>query len=900
VALRARFEEAGGRCDSDDERLVLELCAEQSPYLMELLIGEPALLASAVGDPFLRREKPLLALRAEIAAELDRGRPLPEALRRVRNREYVRLGARELGGLGRFEEVGRELAHLADACFEAALGQPAAPFVVFAMGKHGGEELNFSSDVDVIYVYGADEGDSGVGGVTPHEYFARLADRLTRTIAERTEHGACFRVDLRLRPEGQRGPLVNSLAALERYYETWGRPWERQAWIKARPAAGDPELAAETLAMIAPFCWPRTVGPGVLDEVRLILARAQAERRDAGDVKLGPGGIREVEFFVQALQLLHGGKNPQLRERGTLRALDRLLFAGLVSAREQRALSEAYVFLRRVENRLQLEQGAQTHEVPPAAAGRERLARGMGFAHVAAFDEALEAQRREVRALWSTLGVEDAPKLVVDFGAVPFRDPEAAGEEIALLAGKPDSPLAAGAAGPAAEVARRLVEELGECPDPDQALRHLVDFVGRRPAHAAEWRLLFDHRPLAKLLASLFGTSEFLARRFVEHPDLLDTLVEAGRAPPRRTGPELAAALAERVAAQAGDYEDELRVLRRVKQEEELRIGLADISGALEIDEVTDQLSMLAEALVRAALALVVPQPRTPLSVVAMGTLGGGEIDFGSDLDLVFVHGGAELEDHERCGRLAQRLIRALGAYMENGRLYEIDTRLRPSGRHGLLVTTLPALRAYHEGEAALWERQALLKARAVAGDAQLGAAFDRLRDELLFGPELPVNARVEMARLRARMENELAGEKPGLYNPKLGRGGLVDIEFVVQFQQLMYGKAHPEVRSHRTREALAALAAAGLVDGAQAAALDAAHLFLRRLENRLRIVHDRPGQLRTDPPAELDKLARRMGYRGPDGDVGRRLLADYLTTTRAVRELYDRTFSAEPWRGPS
>src|SRR5262245_15083056 len=285
MALRGRFEEAGGTVESDDRRGLLELFLQRSPYLMELITRAPARLREAAADPHLRREKPIGRLRAEWAATRGAAANPAAALRQFRHREYVRLGARELGGFGSFEEVGAELAHLADLCFEAALGADAGSFVVFAMGKHGGEELNFSSDVDVIYMYASD--DDNERALSPHEHFTKIADRATRLVAEPTDDGFCFRVDLRLRPEGTRGPLVNSLGALERYYETWGRPWERQAWIKARCAAGDHALAAETLAMLSPFVFPRAVSPAVLDDVRLVLARAQAERRDADDVKLG-------------------------------------------------------------------------------------------------------------------------------------------------------------------------------------------------------------------------------------------------------------------------------------------------------------------------------------------------------------------------------------------------------------------------------------------------------------------------------------------------------------------------------------------------------------------------------------------------------------------------------------
>jgi glutamate-ammonia-ligase adenylyltransferase len=430
-------------------------------------------------------------------------------------------------------------------------------------------------------------------------------------------------------------------------------------------------------------------------------------------------------------------------------------------------------------------------------------------------------------------------------------------------------------------------------------LRHLTDFASPRRALPEMWRLLAEHRPLVKLLISLFGTSEFLARRFVAHPELLDQLLLAGRSAPRRTSAELTAELSSRLT-DPGDFESDLRALRRFKQEEELRIGMHAIAGELDDDEVGDQLSALAEVVVRAALAICLPAPRTPLCVLALGRLGAGELGFGSDLDLIFVHGGSELEDHERTARIAQRLIRALTAYLEEGRLYDIDTRLRPSGRDGLLVTTLPALSAYHQGEARLWERQALIKARVVAGDAELGLGIERERQRIVYDAPLPASAAAEMARLRARIENELASEGPESYNPKLGAGGVVDIEFIVQLQQLRHGRAHVAARARKDIDALAALAQAGLCDPGTAAVLRDGYRFLRRLENRLRIVNDRPVDLlHTSQPAELDKLARRMGYRGDADPPGAQLVKDYKQVTGSVRAIYDRTFSAHAAHHP-
>jgi glutamate-ammonia-ligase adenylyltransferase len=519
----------------------------------------------------------------------------------------------------------------------------------------------------------------------------------------------------------------------------------------------------------------------------------------------------------------------------------------------------------------------------------------LGLSSVATFDELLVEHRRAVREVFATLGIAPAPT-GVDFAAVPFADQPTARAELELLASRPGSPFAPGAIGEAAAVASALVAELASCPDPDQALRHLVDLVCRGGAVAGVWTLLSGSRALLTLLVSLFGTSEFLARRFVQHPALLDVLVSVGGAPARRQATELEADLSERLAAARGDYEDELRALRRFKQEEELRIGLHDLAGALELDDLFGQLSSLAEVLLRSALGLVVPGPAAPMAIVALGKLGAGELDFGSDLDLVFVHGGDAIADHERTARVAQRLIRALGAYMENGRLYEIDTRLRPSGRQGLLVTTLDGLRHYHEREAQLWERQALIKARVVAGEPALAQAVEAMRVEIVYDRPLPPDAAAQIARTRARMEHELTNAEPGTYDVKLGPGGLVDVEFVTQYLQLVHGGAHEDVRARATREALAALHAAGALDADDHRVLVDAYRFLRHLESRLRIVHDRPSaELRAQPASELDKLARRLGYRDPQGVAGPRLFEHHLTTTRAVRHIYERILGLPP-----
>jgi glutamate-ammonia-ligase adenylyltransferase len=932
-----------GACVPDEAcARLFGLLAEQSPYLSAPLIRDPRGLYPLAHDLWLEREKDAATMARELEVTLAAcAHDWQSGLRRYRNREYLRLGARELG-YGAATEVARELAHLADVCLDAACarvyaelaarhGEPRTAaggrcrFVVMGMGKHGAEELNFSSDVDLLYLYETDSGTVGDGSQTLHQFFVRLCERLSRAIGDVTDEGFCFRVDLRLRPEGSRGALTNSLGAAERYYEAFGRPWERQAWIKARPVAGDRDLGDEALERLRPFVWPRSGGGDPIAAVHDLMARIRAQLASPDDVKLGPGGIREVEFFVQALQLVHGGRAPALRERGTLRALDKLLFAGIVSEREHRALSAAYELLRRVEHRLQLANGTQTHTLPVDEEQRSLYARRLGLVDGAHLSTVLGVARREVGEIYATLGAPvgappppiqrlldpatSRPELVATLAELGFAAPEASADEMELLSHKPASPFSPSAAGAEAEAAPILLEEIATSPDPDLALKRLVDLVGRRRA-AAVFRLAAERRPLARLLASLFGTSEFFAKSFIAHPELLEPLLSATQAAPVRPRQELDAALAQALAACDRDDEaGQLNALRRVKNEELLRIGLFDVAGEISAAQVSAQLSDLAEAILEAALQLVSPPtfrkwgtPSASLAVIGLGKLGGRELSYSSDLDVVFVYshegtatGGRGASNFDVMSRLAQRLIHALSAFLDEGRLYDIDTRLRPSGQEGALVSSLAGFRVYHARAAQLWERQALIKARTVAGDRGLGAEIEALAATHVYGDDAGAMPQKEVAaeigRLRARMEKELAQETAHRFNIKVGRGGMIDVEFLVQFLQLCEGHRLPSLRVRPTGDAIVALAAACVLPAEEASLLADSYAFLRRLENRLRLVHDRSIHEITDRPDELDKLARRLGYHGQQ--AGARLLADYRAHTDRVRALYARYLPA-------
>jgi glutamate-ammonia-ligase adenylyltransferase len=936
---------------------VLAVSCQRAPYLAALLARDPARLRRVAADPYLAREKPRGEQAAELAARIAADPAaaagdddaFAAALRRYRADEIVRLGVREFG-LGTDIEVGRELARLAEVAFDAAIAHHAAALTarigpprwtddagrerdaelaVIGMGKLGGEELNFASDVDVIYLYSSDAGRAG--DRTLHEYFTELCRRVTAAVGDVTDEGVVFRVDLRLRPEGSRGPIANSLPSAERYYEAWGRPWERQAWLKARPCAGSLALGAEAVRALEPFVHPRAASPRVIDDVaelnRRIKAELDASGVDSGfDVKNGVGGIREIEFFVQALQLIHAGRQPALRARSTLAALDQLVFAGIIAAAEQRTLATAYRFLRHVEHVLQLEGGRQTQRLPTDRARLAALARRLDLADAAALADALRAHTAEVARLFATLGdggdaavtpeialllAADAPpeRVRAALAALGFRDPEQAARDLEDARRRPSSPLGPTATGAAARIAPELLVEVAASPDPDQALRYLVDLIARRGSWSAVWQLFDDNRQVMRLIASLFGTSAYLARTFASHPELIDVLLGAGRARDRVSVAELRAAAAERFAGlDADDEEARWNALAELKATETLRIGLADIAGSLDAEQVSQELSALAEATLKEAVAIVSASLRArhgwprddvsapvELALLALGKLGGRELGYASDLDILFVYsadgasdGPRPLPTVEYMTRLAQRLVGALHAMHPTGRLYETDTRLRPEGQKGLLVSSLAGWQSYHRDHARLWERQALIKLRPVAGDAALGDRVAALAADHVWGVAPGAGGREDAAALaraviemRDKIERELAGGAS--FNVKTGRGGLIDVEFAAQYLQLAHGHAHPELRTPSTVAALAAAARAGVAEPRRCALLIDGWRFFRTLEHRLRIVHDRSEQRLPVDPAELDKLARRVRY--PDAAALEAACRRWASDVRAAYE---------------
>jgi glutamate-ammonia-ligase adenylyltransferase len=897
-----------------------------APFLARFFARHPTRLLALI-EPDLSQARTPEALAEALEDELRDVPPadVAEALRRFKYTELARITVRDcaddLVPVDAGGEILAELSRLADVLLARALahaagelarrlgpprwvGADGAPvelgFCVLALGKLGGGELNYSSDVDLVYVCesppaAATPLGEGPGALSPAEYFTRLARDFGLLLSEPTLEGFLYRVDVDLRPEGGQGLLVPSSDALESYYDGWAATWERAAFTKARPVAGDEDFGWRVVRRVHPTIYRASMDLAAVEGIKDMKRRVEAERVGGGegfDVKLGAGGIRDVEFVAQALQLLHGGRIPQLRGRSTQAALRSIAEARVLPAGEAEELLRAYRFLRRVENRLQMREERQVHVLPAATTGRERLARALGYAGpdaAARFEGDLDGHRRRVRAAFEALFQAEEGERVLDLfarnAALLFRLPSTRN----LLE----------------ELARHFARAIEGSADPELALINLDRFTQEIGSRSSYYGLLLDRPELVPRLAALFGTSKFLSLLFATQPDLIEPVFAdpdvllLDREQLRRDLEAVRAGMqSSRDEVDAG-----LAALRCFQHRQLVNVGLLDLAGKIELAEAQAALTEIAEVCLEEGLALARIQLRRmrggaggeepgEFLIVGMGKLGSRELNYGSDLDVIFLYGegpsGAGGGGQEYFIRLAQKLVWALGLRTAEGSCYEIDARLRPSGNQGMLVTSLEGFRAYHERSAQVWERQALLRARPVAGSSALGDAFRALRREILLRP-LPENAGAEIHRVRLRMERELAREVAGRRDLKTGRGGVLDVESVVQVLQLRHARAHPELLEvDTTARLLARVEALGLLDPEQGRVLREGWAFLQRLASRLRIVENRSISELDEQRAELEAVTRSLGYPDSIRGGGRRaLLDDYRRHTEGIRRVY-------------
>ncbi len=821
----------------------------------------------------------------------------------------------------RLEQTGAALAALAGATLEGALaiarsrlGGVAAScrLTVVAMGKTGGEELNYLSDVDVVFVY---EPAPGVASEDAMRSATQLASALMQICSAHTGEGTIWEVDATLRPEGRAGPLVRSLSSHLAYYERWAKTWEFQALLKARPVAGDLELGQQYVDTIGPMVWEASRRDGFVTDVRAMRRRViehipanVADRQ----LKLGPGGLRDVEFAVQLLQLVHGRTDPAVRQRSTLGALAALTDGGYVGREDGAALADSYRFLRALEHRLQLFRLRRTAIVPEEEPELRRIGRGLGIWNdpAGALLELWRRHTREVRRLHEKLfyrplldavaalpasGVRLGPEAArAQLAALGFADPRAALASLEALT----SGVSRGAA-----IQRQLLpvllKWLAEGPDPDAGLlafRKVSDSLSD-----SHWflRRLRDEGEGAQQLATLLAASRYVTGLVIGAPESVAMLGDHTELQPRQR----AALTAEVRAVQRrqGDPREAVRAVRAMRRRELFRVAAADVLGLLDVQAVGEALSdvsvvSLGGAL-RAACRAVEAEVRRPLptrvAIVAMGRLGGREMSYASDADAMFVHvprGGSTEQEATRAATAVAQEVRRLLALPGDDPPLVVDAGLRPEGKHGALVRTLASYAAYYSRWSSVWEAQALLRADPVIGDPEVCNRFAALIDPIRWpSGGLSADDVVEIRRIKARVEAERLprGADPAL-NVKLGRGGLADVEWTVQLLQLQHAGDIPGLRTTRTLPALAAAVEAGLLTPADGAALRRSWLFASRVRNAVVLARGKAGDALPSDRIGRAGVAHLLGY-APD-DSGR-LVEDYLRTARHARSVVDRVF---------
>ena len=804
---------------------------------------------------------------------------LHRRLRRVRQAVMLQLIARDLNGLAQIDEVFAAVTALAEECLrfalrhiegwaEAAFGAPISAatgeplsLVVVGMGKLGGAELNVSSDIDLIFLYAEDGETSGPRRVSNQEYFTRSVRRLITALAELTADGQVFRVDTRLRPDGDSGPLTVSFDGLETYLHAHGREWERYAWVKARviSPAPDPELDS----IVSSFVYRRHLDYSAIESLRVLHAQIAAEvsRRDLHDnIKLGPGGIREIEFVTQVFQMVRGGRDWSLRERSTLKALKQLDHRGVLPVQAVEDLRTAYCFLRNLEHRLQYLDDQQTHQLPAKAEDRALIAQAMDMPGFDALMCELDAHRSRVTAqfeavfaaegapqkehplavLWrGTANPEDA---IAALGKLGFADPALIIERLRLLReGQMYRRMAGATQARVDRLAPRVIEVAAEFDNPDATLERLtrvLESIGRRESYFA---LLIEYPAALKRLAGLAAASPWATDYLARHPMLLDELIS----PHAFDAPDwvaLGKQLADELDQHSDNTERQMDTLRHFKQVQTLRLLHQDLAGTLPLEKLSDNLSDLAGVILGEVLRWAWAGVRTRhrdvprFSIVGYGKLGGKELGYASDLDLIFLYDDDHADAAENYGRLAQRINTWLNNFTGAGMLYETDLRLRPDGASGLLVSQFAAFADYQKTKAWTFEHQALTRARFLAGDSEIGARFERLRIDLLCMPRDLAKLRRDVQEMRKKM---LDGHpnKSALFDVKHDSGGIVDVEFAVQYLVLGYAHRHPELTANIGNLALLMLAGRlQLIAEDVAAQAHDSYRELRRLQHQLRL----------------------------------------------------------------
>lgn len=858
-----------------------------SPYAQRLLNSDASLLTELLQT--LHQPWHVDAMRDWLAqCPVSNEAELKRALRKLRQRVMLSLMARDLNGLGDLNEVMQVISALAEVCVQHALqhlmpwttavygkpvgetGQP-QQLIVVGMGKLGGGELNVSSDIDLIFAFEEDGETDAAKPISNSEFFTRLGKKLIAAIDETTVDGFVFRVDMRLRPYGSEGPLACSLPMLEDYYQNLGREWERYAWIKGRVVAG-PTQALATL--LKPFVFRKYLDYGAFASMRDLKLQIQRDvaRRDMFDnIKLGPGGIREVEFIAQVFQLIRGGSDASLQIKPTLAVLPLLEQKGLLAAEVVAELREAYCYLRNLEHRLQYVEDAQTQELPKHAEGQARIALAMGHADWPALRATLDVHRQRVQQHFNELFDEpDEAKVAAAHGPnqlwLGLMEASAAQallqslgyQEAAVSYQRLQGLRASSRYRNLPELSRQrldrvmplLIQQAGAQPLPDQVLLRVSDLLENICRRASYLALLAEYPDALGLIIKLAAASPWLVQYLSQHPILLDELLDTRNlysAPDFRL---MRAELHRRLSEVEGDVERQMDVMRHFKHAWVFRFAVKDVAGELPLRTLSDYLSALAELILQATLGVIWPTLRgkhrdvPAFAIIGYGKLGGRELGYASDLDIIFLYDDAADGAGEVYARFAQRINNWCNSLTSAGMLYETDLALRPDGASGLLVSTVEAFEDYQRHKAWLWEHQALTRARLVAGDAAIGSRFEQIRDAVLRQTREPAGLKQAVVDMREKMH---AGHPntSKLFDLKHDRGGIIDVEFMVQYLVLDHANRLPQLTENIGNVALLKrMAELGLVEAKLAQQVADAYIEYRRLQHAIRLQGQSKAQL--------------------------------------------------------
>ena len=857
----------------------LEVC---SPFVSRMLAKDANLLEDLLKNlhiPYTLEEMQSFIAKQAITDENS----LKKSLRQLRKYVMARMICRDLNGFADLHEMMHTTSTLAECVINTAIdflntwlvesyGQPVdgqgypQHLIVIGMGKLGGGELNVSSDIDLIFAYAAEGETTGEKSISNQDFFVRLAKKLIAVIDEITEDGFVFRVDMRLRPFGSEGALVSNLDALEEYYQNNGREWERYAWIKGREVTGGNEVSH----LLKPFVFRKYLDYGVYESMRNLKRQIQRDVNSKGmhdNIKLGRGGIREIEFIAQVYQLIRGGKDASLQIKPTLSVLNLLKNKGLMSEQAVKDLTEAYVFLRNLEHRLMYVEDAQTHELPTTDEAKARIAEAMNFSTIdqkgwPAFLATLEAHRALVQQHFdATFNEEDvgqdtlATENSIWGGLLAENDALNALHQLGF--------------GDATEVFRRItmlrqgsrylqlpdmsrqrfdalmpyvIAQSGKMQNADVTITRVIDLLESICRRASYLALLAEHPQSMQLLVKLCGSSPWLTNYLTQHPILLDELLDTNTLYAKPDFAALHKELLERLTEAEHDIERQMDVMRHFKHACVFRFAAQDINGELTIETLSDYLSDLADLIMRVALKVIWPYVRgkhcdePKFAVIGYGKLGGKELGYASDLDIIFLFDDNATEAGEAYVRFAQRISNWFNSLTSAGLLYETDLQLRPDGNSGLLVSTVEAFREYQRNKAWVWEHQALSRARFVAGDTNIGAAFEKIRVEVMTQARDAEKLKNEVLRMREKMRDAqhfIAGQ----FDIKHSVGGIIDVEFLVQYLVLRYASNYPQLTANIGNIGLLKrMAELGIIDVALAENVAVAYREFRHIQHRLKL----------------------------------------------------------------